>query len=145
MRIKVGKIVNIDAEVNLADLSPIDRIIAAATSAYQNTNVYRRRVADTEEKREEQRRKLRESLVDSILSVVTPQLEQNVLLESKGDKCVGVLVEIPARFNTILDEVVIAHEFDAYEVTVIRPNKVLSKFSEPSNLLHFCNRGGFEE
>lgn len=145
MRIKVGRIVNADAEVNLADLSPIDRIVAAATNAYHNTGVYRRRVAETEEKKEEQKRKLRESLVDSILNIVTAQLEGNTLLKEKGDQCVGVLVEVPSKYNSILGEVVQAHEFDAYEVTVIPPNRVVSKFAEPSHLLHFCNRGGLTD
>ena len=145
MRIKVGRVVNVDMEVNLLDLSPLDRIIAAATNAYHNTGVYRRRVAETEEKKEEQKRKLRESLVDSILNVVTAQLEGNQLLKEKGDKCVGVLVEVPAKYNAILHEVVQSHEFDAYSVTVIPPNKTICKFAEPSHLLHFCDRGGLTD
>ena len=145
MRIKVGRVVNTEADVNLIDLSPLDRIIAAATSAYHNTKTYRRRVAETEEKKEEQRRRLRESLVDSILSVVTLQLEGNALLKEKGDICTGVLLEIPAKFQPVLNEVVQSHEFDAYTITVIHPNKVLSKFSEPSTLLHFCNKGGLAD
>ena len=76
MRVRVGQIVNVDEDVNLVDLSPIDRIIAAGMNAYRNTGMYRRRYAETEERKEEQRRKIRETLIDSILAVVTQELDR---------------------------------------------------------------------
>ena len=57
MRVKVGRMVDVDQDVNLADLSPLDRIISSAINAYRNTSMYRRRFAETEEKKEEQDRK----------------------------------------------------------------------------------------
>lgn len=142
MRIKVGRVVNVDAEVNLADLSPLDRIIAAGVSAYHNTGMYRRRFAENEERREEQRRKVRESLIDSLLTVVTSELGDNKLLRERGDECVGLLVSIPPRFKSFLQEAVDSHEFDAYQMTIIPPSRLLSKFSDPPYLVHIVNRGG---
>ena len=52
MRILVGRVVDVDADVNLADLSPLDRIIASATNAYRNTGLYKRRYAESEERRQ---------------------------------------------------------------------------------------------
>lgn len=142
MRIKVGRIVDVDKDVNLSDLSPLDRIIASATNAYRNTSMYRRRYAETEEKLEEQRRKIRETLTDSLLSVITPELEANKTLESRGDKTVGMLIKVPARFEKFLSDVLQSHEFDAYETTVIPPDKSLKKFCTAPILVYVENRGG---
>lgn len=142
MRIQIGRIVNVDAEVNLADLSPFDRIIAAGLNAYHNTGMYRRRYAETEERRAEQQRKVREALVDNLLSVIYPQLEENQLLKDKGDVCDGILVEVPPRFTPLLSEALESHEFDAYDITVIPPSKLLSKFASPPYMLYVCNKGG---
>lgn len=142
MRIKVGQVVNVDADVNLADLSPIDRVIAAGLNAYHNTGMYRRRYAETEERKEEQRRKVREALIDNLLSVIYPELEENKLLSSKGDVCQSILVEVPSRFTPFLAEVIESHEFDAYTITIIPPSNLLAKFANPPYLLHISNKGG---
>lgn len=142
MRVKVGRLVDVDQEVNLADLTPLDRVIAAAINAYRNTAMYRRRYAESEEKKEEQKRKIRETLTNSILAVVTPELDGNATLGKKGDTCVGLLIKVPARFKSFIRDVLEAHEFDAYSITVIPPSKSLSKFSNPPYLLYIENRGG---
>ena len=142
MRVKVGRLVDVDKEVNLSDLSPLDRIISAAINAYRNTAMYRRRYAETEEKREEQKRKVREALTDSLLAVIHPELDANRTLSTKDDVCCGLLVKVPARFKLFISDVIEAHEFDAYSITVIAPSKSLSKFSDPPYLLYIENRGG---
>lgn len=142
MRILVGRVVDVDADVNLADLSPLDRIIASATNAYRNTGLYKRRYAESEERRQEQLRKVRESLTDNLLSVITPNLVENKMLKSKGDECRGLLLEVPYRFNYCLAEVVSTHEFDAYDITIIPPSKMLSKFAKPPSLLYVKYKGG---
>lgn len=142
MRIQIGRVVNSDADVNLADLKPIDKIIAAGLNAYHNTNMYRRRFAETEERKQEQLRKIKEMLIDSLVSVVTPEMEQNKLLQERGDVCNGLLIEVPARFKKCLAEVIDAHEFDAYEMTIIPPNPTLDKFANPPLLLLVTSRGG---
>lgn len=142
MRVRVGQMVNADAEVNLADLKPLDRIIAAAVNAYHNTKMYQRRYAETEERRQEQARKVREALIDNLMSVITSELEQNSLLKDRGDSCQALLLEVPPRFQRYLHDIVDAHEFAAYEITVIPPNAVLSKFANPPHLLFISNKGG---
>lgn len=142
MRIKVGRVVDLDKDVSLADLSPLDRIIASATNAYHNTTMYKRRYAETEEKREEQRRKVRETLADSLLSVIHPELDANKTLGGKGDKCFAMLVKVPARFKAFLPEVVSSHEFDAYTTQIIPPSRSLSKFFDAPYLLYIENKGG---
>lgn len=142
MRIKVGQIVDIEKDVNLMDLSPLDRVIASATNAYRNTNLYKRRFAETEEKREEQNRRVRESLIDSILSVIIPELELNKTLKEKDDKCCAILIKVPARFKKFINEVTSSHEFDAYEITVIPPSRSLDKFFDAPYLLYIESRGG---
>lgn len=141
MRIKIGRIVNLDKDVNLLDLSPLDRVIASATNAYRNTSLYKRRYAVTEEKREEQRRKVRETLTNSLLAAISPELEGNKTLSGHGDNCVGALVKVPSRFNSLLAEVLESKDFDAYQTTVIRPTKLLSKFAEPATLVYFEIKG----
>lgn len=142
MRVQVGRLVNVDADVNLLDLKPLDRIIAAGLNAYHNTGIYRRRYAETEERREEQRRKVREALVDNLLSVIYPQLDENQLLHDKDDTCRGILVEVPPRFTPMLEDVIASHEFDAYDITIVPPSKLLSKFANPPYMLYICNKGG---
>ncbi len=142
MRIPVGRIVNADAEVNLADLKPLDRIIAAAINAYHNTKMYRRRYAETEEKRQEQMRKVREAIIDNLMSVIVSELEQNTLLKDRGDHCKAILLEVPPRFKTYLMDIVEAHEFAAYNITIVPPSTLLSKFANPPYLLFISNKGG---
>ena len=142
MRVEVGRIVNVDEDVNLSDLSPIDRIIASGINAYRNTGVYRRRYAETEERKEEQRRRIRETLIDSLLQVITAEMEQNNLASKKGDECSALLLEVPARFKTFLYDAIESHEFDAYEITVVPPSKLLSKFADPPYLVYITGRGG---
>lgn len=142
MRIKVGRLVNTAKDVNLADLSPLDRVIAAATNAYENTSIYKRRFAETEEQKEEQRRKVRETLTDSLLSVITPELDANKTLSEKGDRCLGMLIKVPSRFKYFLADVVQSHEFDAYTTVIIPPSKSLSKFCDAPYLLYVENKGG---
>ena len=142
MRVKVGQLVNTDAEVNLLDLKPLDRVIAAAINAYRSTNMYRRRYAETEERKQEHLRKVRESLVENMLAVITQEMENNKLLKDKGDTCKGVLIEVPARFKDFFPSIIEVHEFDAYELTVIPPVQVLSKFANPPLLVLVVNKGG---
>lgn len=142
MRVKVGRMVDVDKDVNLADLSPMDRVIAAAINAYHNTGMYRRRYAETEEKREEQRRKVRETLTDSILACIHPELESNKTLEGKNDRCKGILLKVPARFKRYLPEVLLAHEFDAYNTQIIPPTRSVAKFCDAPYLLYVENKGG---
>lgn len=142
MRVAIGRIVNVEEDVNLVDLSPIDRIIASGINAYHNTGMYRRRYAESEEQKEEQRRKVREALVDNLLAVITAELEKNNLAGTKNDECVGLLLEIPARFKTFLADAIESHEFDAYDMTIVPPSRLLSKYSDPPFLLYVSNRGG---
>lgn len=141
MRIKVGRIVNVDKDVNLADLSPMDRIIAAATNAYRNTSFYKRRYAETQEKREEQLRKVKEALANNLLSIISRQLRGNQLLAEKGDVCEAILLEVPARFTDHLKDVISMQEFMQYNITVIYPNKLVQKFAKAPLLLYVENRG----
>lgn len=142
MRIKIGRIVNTEKDVNLADLSPLDRVIASGINAYHNTGMYRRRFAESEERKEEQRRKIRESLIDNILSVVTSEMDNNKLASTKGDECEALLLEVPARFKPFISEAIESHEFDAYEITVVAPSRLLSKFADPPYRLYVEHRGG---
>ena len=142
MRVKVGRVVDLDKDVSLADLSPLDRIIASATNAYHNTTMYKRRYAETEEKKEEQRRKIRETLTDALLSVIHPELDANKTLGEKGDKCFAILIKVPARFKTFLADVVESHEFDAYTTQIIPPSRSLRKFFDAPHLLYVENKGG---
>ena len=142
MRIKVGRVVDGDAAVNLADLSPLDRIIAAAINSYHNTSLYKRRFADTIEKQEEQRRKIREVLADNILTAITQEMTQNKTLSAKGDTCMSVLLMIPYRFKPYLEDVVTAHEFDTYDMEIIPPNRALRKFCQPPYMLYVKRKGG---
>ena len=141
MRIEVGRVVNVDKDVNLADLSPMDRIIAAATNAYRNTSFYKRRYAETQEKREEQLRKVKEALANNLLSIISRQLRGNQLLADKGDECEAILLEVPARFNDHLKDVISTQEFMQYNITVIYPNKLVQKFAKAPLLLYVENRG----
>lgn len=142
MRIRVGRIVDTTKDINLVDLSPMDRIIASVINAYHSTSMYRRRFAETEEKREEQRRRVRETLTDSLLAVITPELEGNKTLEPLGDKCRAMLIKVPSRYKSYLSDVIKSHEFDAYDTKIISPIKDISKFCEPSYLLYVENKGG---
>lgn len=142
MRVLVGRIVNTDAEVNLGDLSPLDRIIASAINAYHNTSMWKRRFAESEERKEEQRRKVRETLADSLLAVIHPELEVNKTLEEHNDRCKGMLLKVPARFKRFLPDVIQAHEFDAYNIVIIPPTKSIAKFCDPPYLVYVENKGG---
>lgn len=142
MRLKVGRVVDMDKDINLMDLSPLDRIISAATNAYHGTSMYQRRYAETVEKQEEQKRKVRETLTDSILSVIQPELEGNSTLGERGDKCYAMLVKIPARFKGFLADVLTSHEFDAYSTTIIPPSESISKFFDAPYLVYIESKGG---
>lgn len=141
MRVEIGRKVDIEQDVNLADLSPLDRIISAAANAYRNTSIYKRRFAESEERKSEMRRRRREALTDSILSVLYKQLHNNSILKAHGDECTGVLLEIPFKYNRYLSEVLSTHDFDPYNVTVIPPNRSIAKFAEPPTLLYIESRG----
>lgn len=142
MRLRVGRIVDMDKDINLIDLSPLDRIIASAMNAYHNTSMYQRRYAETVEKQEEQKRKIRETLTDSLLSVIQPALDANATLESRGDKCQGMLLKVPSRFKRFLTDVLSSHEFDAYNTNIIPPSKSLSKFFDAPYLVYIESKGG---
>lgn len=141
MYIKVGRLVNVN-EVDLLSLSNLDRIIASVISAYHNTNLYKRRFAESVERVEEQKRKVREALSDALLSAVSVELLQNKSLKSKDDVCVGVLVKVPSRFKSVLPEVLELYEFDLYETKIIYPSPILSKFSDAPILVYFESKGG---
>lgn len=140
MRVKVGRVVNLDKDVNLGDLSPLDRIIASATNAYRNTSFYKRRFAESQERRDEQLRKVKEALGNNLLSIITQQLKNNQLLEEKEDTCIGILLEVPARFSPYLQEVISMQEFMPYNMTVIPANPTVRKFAEPPVLLYVENK-----
>ena len=141
MRVKVGHVVDVEKDVNLVELSPLDRIIAAATNAYHSTSLYQRRYAETAEKKEEQRRKVREKLTDNILSVIHPELDANSTLSSRDDVCYAMLIKVPNRFKVFLADVLSSHEFDAYNTQIIAPAKSLSKFCDAPYLVYIENKG----
>lgn len=140
MRVKVGRVVDLTKDVNLSDLSPLDRIIASATNAYQNTNFYRRRVAETQEKLDEQTRKVKEALANNILAIISQQLRDNKLLGEKGDKCVGLLLKVPNRFVPYLSEVISMQEFIPYSINIIPPSKAAQRFMDAPYLLYVESR-----
>ena len=142
MRVKVGHLVDTEKDVNLIDLSPLDRVIAAATNAYHTTSLYQRRYAETEEKKEERRRKVREKLTDSLLAVIHPELDANTTLSNKGDKCHAMLLKVPSRFRRYLSDVLELHEFDGYYTQIIYPSKSISKFCDAPLLVYVESRGG---
>ena len=142
MRLKIGQIVDVSNDVNLSDLSPLDRIIAAGINAYHNTDYYRRRVAESEERKEEQRRRVRDTLISNLVSIITEELETNKSLRDKDDKCKALLLEIPARFVPLLPEALISHEFDGYNIHVVQPSKLLLKFADPPYCLYVESKGG---
>lgn len=144
MRIKVGRVVNLHKDVNLADLSPLDRIIASATNAYKNTTFYRRRFAETQEKKEERIRKVKEALINNLLSIVSQQLKQNILLKDKGDRCVGVLLKVPSRFAVYLQEVLQMQEFLQYDIKIIHPSQLAQKFAKNCPTLLYIENKGIE-
>lgn len=104
--------------------------------------MYRRRYAETEEKKEEQRRRVREALSDSLLAAIHPELDANTTLGKVNDVCTGMLLKVPARYKQFINDVILTHEFDAYEIVVIPPSRSLSKFSNPPYLLYVKSRGG---
>ena len=136
MQIEIGKIVDTDADVNLVSLKPIDRIIAAATNAYHNTKLYKRKATEEAEKREKKRRKAREACTDALLSIINQELASNKTLMSKGDKCKAILVQAPYKFEPFLKEVIESHEFDAFDITIIKPTSFLSRVADVPSLLH---------
>lgn len=140
MRIKVGQIVDIDKEVSLRDLTPLDRIIASCQQAYRNTKFYQRRYAQTQEKLEQQQHKVKEVLFNNLLGIISEQLRDNKLLAEKDDVCESILIEVPARFEQFLREVISMKEFLPYEVTIVEPNKLVQKFAKVPCLLHISNR-----
>ena len=124
------------------ELSPLDRIITSATNAYHSTSMYQRRYAETEEKKQEQMRKVREKLTDNILSVIHPELDANATLAEKNDKCFAMLIKVPNRFKGFLSDVLSSHEFDAYSTQIIPPSKSLLKFCDAPFLVYIENKGG---
>lgn len=140
MQIKIGKVVNADGDVNLADLKPLDRVIAAATNAYHGTTLYKRKHMEEVEKREQQMRKIREALTDALLTIIRQELVDNILLSTKGDTCKAILVQSPYKFEPFLQDVITSHELDAYIITVIKPNQFLSTVAEVPSLLHIRSK-----
>lgn len=134
MRITVGKIVDVDCPVNLSELAPIDRIIYSAIDAFHKLPFYKRRLAQSKEREEEENRRIRETLLDGILSVVHLQIDMNHLLNSKNDKCKAILLEIKPRYVRFIDEVISVKDFSGYKIEHIKPNRDILKFN--SNLSH---------
>lgn len=139
MRVKVGRKVDIDKDVNLSDLSPLDKIIASAENAYRSTNFYKRRYAETQEKIEEYKRKVKESLINNLLTIAK-QMQDNIFLEKKNDTCVGLLVSIPNRYSEYLEDVIRQQEFMQYNIIIIPPNKTFLKFCKAPYLLYIEHR-----
>lgn len=142
MQILVGKIVDVNCPVNLTDLSPLDRIIYSAIDAFYKLPFYRRRIAQNKEREEEENRRIREKLLDGILSVVHLQIDTNQLLKDKNDKCESILLEIKPRYTKFIDEVISARDFSGYTIEHIKPNRDISKFNKTlSHLLYITQRG----
>lgn len=130
MRVKVGAIVDVSKPVNLVKLGKFDRILYSALEAYHNNPFYIRRIAATTEKEEEKKRQIREHLTDGLLSIIYSQITLNQLLKKKGERCVSILVEIPPKYVSFIDEVLSTKDFIAYEVQHIKPNRDAERFSK---------------
>lgn len=138
MRIPVGKVVDVSKEVNLADLKPLDRIIAATIQQWRSTSWYKRRVADTEEAREEKRRAIILAFQKSILAAVQRGMRSHPM---EGAAPVNaVLLEIPYRYNEFLETAIKSRDFDIYDCRIVTPSRALSKFAKPPTLLYVVQR-----
>lgn len=136
---KIGRVVDLSQEVNLLDLKPFERIVAAARSAYRNTDMYRRRFAETEEQAEEARRKVLNSLIANLSATLLP-FEATNLLEGKNDIARAIVVEVPVRYSEYIDEALAAHEFDAFNIRVISASDLLTKHADVPSLLYVEKR-----
>lgn len=131
MRLKVGRIVDVSKDVNLLDLKPMERIVAAARNAYENTSYYRRRVADSEEAREEKKLKIRMFLQDNLLAVL-----QKVQKDFSNKQVSSVLLKVPSKYEAFIDDVLASRDFSEYDVTVIHPRYSASKYCSPPILVY---------
>lgn len=129
MRVLVGKVVDVEKPVNLVTLSRVDRVLYSAIDGFRKMQFYRRRIAKTQEREEEEKRQLREHLTDGLLSIIYNQITMNTLLDTKNDKCCAVLVEIPHKYVAFIDDVLATTDFIAYDVTHIKPSKDAQKYS----------------
>ena len=139
MRVKVGQVVDTDKDVNLSDLKPVDRIIAAAMNAYKSTAIYKRRFSESEERKAELNRKRREALTDAILGTAFKYLERSGALPD-GSNCDSVLVSVSPKYTKYLYDILESHSLDAFQVKLVPPSKDLSKFIEAPYLLHISKR-----
>lgn len=136
---KIGRVVDLSQPVNLRDLKPFERIVVAVQSAYQSTELYRRRFAESEEQKEEARRKVLSSLITNLSATLLP-FESTNLLEGKGDIARAVVIEVPVRYSEFVEEALTAHEFDAYNIRIITASELLVKHADVPCLLYVEKR-----
>lgn len=144
MRIPIGKVVDTSKDVDLSSLSPLDKIIAAATSAYHETSIYQRRFAENEERANERLRKRRELLLSALLSVTYQHLEKGVGIPSTEHSCDKILVEVSPKYTPLLNDVLSLNDLDSYDIQVINPSRSLSKFCKAPVLLLIEKRGDLD-
>lgn len=136
---KIGRLVDIDHPVNLSELKPLERIVVSATYAYRNTDLYKRRFAESEEQKEAAKRKQLDTLINIIQATIMP-FDQGNILESVGDEATAIVIEIPPRYKAFLDDAIASHEFDAYRMHIVAANELLAKHANIPALLYIEKR-----
>jgi hypothetical protein len=127
MRVKIRRVIDLDAEINISKLSPLEKIIVPILKSLKDSKFYRRQIEAKMEKEQKERIAKEERLKESILSRAYGELTENkwMDLNQPGLVCKEVGLTVNRAYESVLHEVIKHQDFSSYHIHIWECNKDL--------------------
>jgi hypothetical protein len=125
MKVKIREVVDIESEIDLTKLSPLQKILVALRREYRDTKYYRNKMEREMEKDYRQRTAKEERLKEIILTQVHEELIRNTEMSKRGLTCAAIQFAVARHFEDTLREIVKHKEFISFDIRFIPCNKDL--------------------
>ena len=127
MKVKIRNELDIDKPVNLKRLKPTMKIYAGIITKWRQTKFYQtaaRNRAEAEYTRQVQRD---ENLKSLLLAQMYRELTNNTTLQSRGEVCQEIILEVNNDYRDSLDRILTHRDFIAYDISRVDENEDIRK------------------
>lgn len=150
MRVKVRKILDVSAPVNLRDLSPLDKIKAGIIIQWMHTNFYKNYKKHKNEELYGEQVKKDEILKTLLLGKLYNELDNNTTLREKNKVCDSIIISVEHGYKESLirlfpnlfgESGANSKDFISYDVERVQENSDIRKaFPDMNILLRFSKK-----
>ena len=122
MKVAIRNELNLDKPINLRKLSPMMKIYAGIMAKWHESKAYKTNLNKSIEAAHYAAIQREDRLKDILLALVYKELMTNATLDSKGEKCVEIVVSVEQEYEEALQNIIKSKDFLPYDIKFIEEN-----------------------